>query len=89
LGFGPQALRVRGDDESIFIINHFKPSNINTMWISNGKSCSYCISFFFNIFYQKKFWKIRAVFVKNKFKSWLSLEVKTSKLFETPVSLNN
>jgi len=80
---------VRGDDESIFITNHFKPSNINTMWISNGKACSYCISFFFNIFYQKKFWKIRSVFVKNNFESGLALEAKTSKLFETPFSWNN
>jgi hypothetical protein len=59
------------------------------MWISNGKACSYCISFFFNIFYQKKFWKIRSVFVKNKIGSWLSLKSKTSKHLEMPVSWNN
>jgi len=59
------------------------------MWISNGKACSYCISFFFNIFYQKKFWKIQSVFVKNKFGPGLSLKAKTSKDFEIPMTCNN
>lgn len=59
------------------------------MWISDGKSCSYCFSFFFNIFDQKKFWKIRSVFVKNKFESWLTLKAKTSKHLETAASWNN
>lgn len=59
------------------------------MWISNGKACSYCISFFFNIFNQKKFWKIDGVFVKNKIESLCTLKVKTSKHFETALSWND
>ena len=72
---------MRGDDESIFIINHFKLSNINTMWISNGKACSYCISLFFNIFNQKKFWKIHCVFVATKIGSWPQSESQNQQAF--------
>jgi hypothetical protein len=58
------------------------------MWISNGKACSYCFSFFFNIFDQKKFWKIGSVFVKIKIESWPGLKAKTSTHFEISVSWN-